>query len=266
MSLGFIHIGQWVKVKGGGEWRNGWQQENKVRSCLSKSYCPKGGMKKHGKITHNLLSMCMHTHMCTRTPLSFNDAMRAWKGNTVGIVWVWKKHFFLLWQTKSGAMKMTGALLPFLLDLPSSHSFFFLLSLLALLSAVLNVAQVQRAHRPSLLQTIRPSEWGRVLFLSISSQSQLPAKASPTSWPQSGCLPISVSHRALTLPYNISKCISLYYIHANSVDNLCNCRSPCLCMRVLNMYGCERACSFVHLKRKCMHKQALHEHRLTCGL
>lgn len=39
---------------------------------------------------------------------------------------------------------------------PLTH--FFLLSLLALLSAVLNVAQVQRAHRPSLLQTIRPSE------------------------------------------------------------------------------------------------------------
>lgn len=139
--------------------------------------------------------------MHTITPLSFNDARRAWKGNTVGMAWVWKKHFFLLWQTKSGMSYEgeEGSLLPFPLLL---WLLFFTLSLsLYSSSAVLNAGQVQRAHRPSLLQTKQWNEWGRVLFLPISSQGQLPAKASPTSWPHSGCLPISVSHSAAPSHY-----------------------------------------------------------------
>lgn len=100
----------------------GWQQGNKVRSCLSNSHCPKGGTKKKKTsqkhtppptVAHlNTHKHTLDTDICTQTPLSFNDAMRAWKGNTVGIAWVWKKHFFLLWQTKS-AMKRRGELLPF---------------------------------------------------------------------------------------------------------------------------------------------------------
>lgn len=148
-------------------------------------------MKKTGKITHNCLITYTHTHVCTQTPLSFNDAMRAWKGNTVGISWVWKKHFFLLWQTKSGMCyeedeEETACI---------SSFFFYPSSLLALLSAVLTARQVQRAQEPSLLQTKKPSERGRVLPKPITGQS----------WPDSGCLPINVSYRAFTLSYNILK-------------------------------------------------------------
>lgn len=59
--LGVTHIGQWVKEVSEG--RKGLRHGNKVRSCLSKGWCPKGGMKKTGKGTHNLSS----THTLTHT-------------------------------------------------------------------------------------------------------------------------------------------------------------------------------------------------------
>ena len=186
-SLGFIYIGQWVKVKGGG--LEVMERITRCSAVWAGVTVPREAWEKQEK-THTTF------YLHTQTPLSFNDAIRAWKGITVRLACNWKKQFFSAVMGKNLAWALK---LPF--PPPSPFPllyFFYYLFPLALLSAVLNAGQVLRAHRPSLLLTEKSSEWGRVLFLPISSQSQLPAKTSPTCWPHSGCLPILFCHSALS--------------------------------------------------------------------
>lgn len=151
-----------------------------------------------------------HTDIYTQTPLSSKDATRAWKGNTVGIAGVWKKHFFFCCdrQNLACAIKRRGGYCFFLPCLFSSDSF-FTVSLLALLCAVLNAGQVQRAHRPSLLET-QKAKWMRKGGVFANQQLKPITPAPPTRLHRVDLTQVGAnncqSQYSITLPWHISKC------------------------------------------------------------